>query len=248
MMTRGVAIASGVALALAPGAASAICGQPPPVDVWPHHDSGAAPTNTRVVIAMARGWRRGATLSLRTAPLPGKPRAPIAATERAWTTTDVERATLVPDAPLAPRTAYELWTSRGEIVGLFTTGDAPDTTPPTFRGVEGARVLERTGPIECGLPRLVANGKALATDDRTEQRDILYAVWAEPGAIDYTKPPRGWTTAEDDRRGRGFTLTYGSTEQGDDDLDLPAKRPLRIGIRAIDLAGNASAPSEVTVR
>jgi hypothetical protein len=242
------------AMVVVPTGAGAICGRAPPVHVWPHGKT--APTNARIAMTMPKDFRAGSALSLRTAPVRGAPsRTTIATRNRTWITSDFERAELVPSSALAPRTAYEVWTARGEILGVFTTGDGTDITPPSWVGVKAVRFY-RTAPrpgivtlsMECGSPRLVLDSDTPASDDQTAASDILYALWAEPlgTKLDYTKPPRSIVVAGP-AFGRGFTLYFGN-DSYDDDIDLPRANVLTIGVRAIDLAGNASAPSELTAR
>lgn len=190
---------------------------------------------------------------------------------RAWTTARVERVELTVGSPLMPRTAYEVWSSRRELLGSFKTGPIADTTPPQWIGIKSARAWSAPPPKmmngqkvisldpECGAALLSLETDALATDDLTSPDAIRYAVWAEPAKtrskIDYETPPRGWVVVSKTQprlaaapgTSPTYTLAYGNSEDDVNDIELPTGRPLVIGVRAIDLAGNASAPSERTV-
>jgi hypothetical protein len=252
-----------------PHAARAICGQPPPAVVSPHRGD-TAPLNANVVMTMPSDWRAKSALTIKTAPAPGKPRVAVAAKERAWVTVTVERVELVPEAALSPSTAYEVWNARGEILGAFRTGTTADTTAPTWGGLKSGHTYRIT-PIsnvgghkvitidmECGEGLLDLFMDAYAEDDQTPASSVRYALWAAapPRAIDYTTPPLGWLTISPEQQKLAmrpgtppsYMLDYGTTESYSNDVVLPAIRPLKVGVRAIDLAGNATAPSELTVK
>lgn len=238
------------ASALSTVPADASCGRSPPIRVWPHRGV-PVPMNAHVLITAPATWRGDATLLLVTAPRRGRATDRVAVKEEAWRTAEVERIELTPLAPLAPSTAYELRSSRGEVLGAFTTSVMEDKRAPTWSGVtRGSLYRFRAGVIdvECGTSLLDVEGPSEAVDDQTTSEDIRYAVWAgKPGApLDYTLPPLAWTARSPYRSEGRFGLDYGSSEFGND-IDLPKERPLRIGIKAYDLANNATAPSEITV-
>jgi hypothetical protein len=237
-------IAVVIGLLVVPSVAHAICGRTPPMFVSPHRGV-AVPTNAQLVLSAPVTWRGDSKLTLVTAP--GQRHTAVALTERAWITGKIQRFELLPSAPLSPSTAYELRTTRGEIVAVFTTSVLADTRPPTWTGVRSG-VVRRFDPrvigLECGSPEITLSGESAASDDQTTRDDIRYAAWfGKPSTpIDYTAPPVTWTRASPDIR---FSLQFGNTE--DSDFDLPPQRPLRIGVKAVDFAGNASAPSELTL-
>ena len=74
-------------------------------------------------------------------------------------------------------------------------------------------------------------------------------MWkAAPGvAIDYRTPPVLFAAAELDGAA-GARIALGNTDSGDSDFVGDGGRPMKLGVRAVDLAGNASAPSEIVVR
>jgi hypothetical protein len=222
--------------------------------------------NARIDLTLAKGWRRDVPLVVRTAPTRVAARAEIATTQRAWTVGAYEHVEIAPRAALPRRTPFEVW--RGEdVIATFATADGADTSPPRwegltrgglFRGAQatpgGAVVL----PGECGDPRVVLTSSRQADDRETPPDEIRYAVWIEAGPIDYGRPPRTVVAAPhvagphspDAPRAfvRGpFSLILGSTEALFDDLDLPSLRPLHVGVRAVDFAGNMSPASELTV-
>lgn len=228
--------------------AHAVCGRTPPISVWPHRGV-PVPLNAHVVMTALADWRHDATLSLVTAPRRGRPVERVAMKEQVWKTAQVERFDLTPLASLAPNTSYELRSSRGEILGMFTTSVMEDKRPPTWGGVErGSLYRSRANviDIECGYPLIEVAGASEAVDDQTTSGDIRYALWAgKPGAaLDYAAPPLGWASRS--AMAKEFSLEYGESELTND-IEVPKDRPLRIGIKAYDLAGNGSAPSEITV-
>ena len=222
--------------------AHAVCAQMPPIHVWPHRGV-PVPTNARVVVTAPATWRGDATFTLQTAPRRDQPVARVALKEQSWRSASVERFELTPLAALAPSTAYELRSSRDEVLGIFTTSILEDKRPPAWTGVtRGHLRREKKGavPLECGVSLIHLEGASEALDDQTTGDDIRYALWAgkSGSALDYASPPLTWTARP--RETRQFELNY-------DDFELPSERPLRVGIKAYDLAANASDPSEVTL-
>lgn len=215
-----------------PATAAAVCTRQPPLKVWPHH-GGLAPTNAQIVIEGKVG-----PLRLVTAPR-ARPRAVLSLTP-------APGGVRKPPS-LEPDTSYELRDDADRVVGVFTTGSLADTAPPTWPGVTKAvtpkppaKSADEGGPLECSAPTLRLEGEMAATDDLTARTDIRYALWLGE-TLDYDQPPVTWTTVPDNwREATSFTLTYG--------LELPKERPLKLGVRAIDLAGNASPPSELTLK
>jgi hypothetical protein len=238
-----------IASLLAGVPAHAVCGQAPPIHVWPHRGV-PVPTNARVFVTAPITWRGDATFTLQTAPRKSQRVARIGLKEQSWRGGGTERFELTPLAPLAPSTAYELRSSRDEVVGIFTTSVLEDKRPPMWSGVtRGHLWREKKGviPVECGVPLVHLEGASEAVDDQTTSDDIRYALWAgKPDApLDYAAPPLTWTARA--REAKRFELNVGSSIPGDNDFELPKERPLRVGIKAYDLAANASDPSEVTL-
>lgn len=260
---RGAIVALVTLVVAAPGLAHAICAAPPPVSVSLRRGT-VAPLNVRPALTAPASWRGGKPLVLATAPRIGQPRTSIELRERAWTSAGHERIELTAATELAPATVYELQSSTGDILGVFTTGTKTDTTPPSWAGVSSGSLWQpQRGrsirvPQECGEELVVLEATAAATDDQTPAADLRYALWAgDPKtALDYKSPPRTWLRADHEEQKRltpasrgtpRFTLAFGTTETDLMDFELPKTRPLKVGVKAIDLAGNESPPSELTL-
>lgn len=176
-------------------------------------------------------------------------------------------------ALLEARTRFEILYTEldgkepSRIVASFETGDTVDTTPPSWSGVTSHEQIGVAAPaptpkpsskvvtldeVGCGGPGLRFLGPSPATDDQTRPEDMRYAIWMAnaSGSIDYLQPPlaivRG--SAEVHRAPAATTLaiTFGGSPPPSD-FSFPSgagKRPVKVGIRAIDLAGNLSIASE----
>ena len=274
-MTRAYAsLALVAALSVAtPHDAVAICGRGPDVGVLPTL-AMLGPSNTHVWIRLPAGWEtRGICasradcpggafeLSLRRAPVAGRPPLAIPVTTAHSRAGAFATEELVPAAPLEEGT-YEVWcvdrrnAARGRIVAVFRVGGEDDRTAPLWPGVKSAWYVRppasRGGvimlPGECGDP-LVVLDVARAHDEGTRDEGIRYAVWkAAPGAaIDYRAPPLLFAAAELEGAS-GARIALGNTDSGDSDFTGDGGRPMKLGVRAVDLAGNASVPSEIVVR
>lgn len=169
-----------------------------------------------------------------------------------------------PRTPLAARTRYEVVRTdkAGKVpilvVGTFTTGDATDEKAPAWSGITSHRVSStepRKGVVsiaeECGVNAIELEGVA-AEDEGTPAKAMRYAVWIvdQGKAIDYGASPLAilegnvWP-----KHGGGNELVVTVPLERDGKLALPnGKKTAKLGMRAIDLAGNASAPSEITVK
>jgi len=130
------------------------------------------------------------------------------------------------------------------VVGGFTTGTARDDAAPTWAGMTGAswKTLPAT-------PGTCQTGRAHVVLEHTPAKDgegdrVLYGIWtAEPSAkIDYAIPPRAYAVDWNGRLALGPASTCVPSS-----VDLPAAGGLRLGVKAIDRAGNASAASEQKV-
>ncbi len=151
--------------------------------------------------------------------------------------------TLRPKHALAPNTRYEvaalLSEGRDYPLGELTTGAKADRKKPELGGV--AEATYHHEPAICcncstGDPYVVLRLK----DSRGAS---LFAVWAGPvdGEIDYDKPPLTYVAA----RGRTLVLGHASACSVNN-FDFPSgAKSIRIGVVAVDMAGNRSAPGEV---
>lgn len=262
---------------------------PPPIGV-------RAPRNVRPRVTLHASWRtrsfcppwgvdRGCIagrfdLELRPARRSASARDDRVAVDlRESSSGDVATVEIVPrgQALLEPRTRFEILYTEldgkepSRIIASFETGDALDTTPPSWSGVtshEQLAVAAAPTPkpsskvvtldeVACGGPGLRFLGPAAATDDQTRPEDMRYAIWMADaaGSIDYLQPPLAIVKGSPDvHRAPAATtlaLTFGGSPPPSD-FSFPSgsfppgagTRPVKVGIRAIDLAGNLSIASE----
>jgi hypothetical protein len=188
----------------------------------------------------------------------GNPEA-VATEQRVIGTEQQRTLEIWPVAPLDPNAFYVI-ARRGGDAGdakspagwpslraeLKTSNDV-DTTPPSWAGASAARYLAE-GALgdrsSCSVREPVIEiDVAEPKDDATPASAIVLGVWvAGPtGAFDYAAAPVVLASA---RAGHAYLgRTSYCTES-----DFPVKKQaLKLGLRALDLAGNASAPSEITV-
>ena len=273
-MTNGRAsglLAATVASAwLVTGDAGAICGKPWDVLVAPP-EKADAPLNTHVWLRTPTESPDGPVdFALRAAPGGVTARTDWVPVDRRISPspelTDVE---LIPRTLLAPHARYEVVVTDptgarpARLVGTFVTGDAPDTRAPTWTGATAAHLegfpSSRTGQpmeimMECG-GRGIGFDAPSAQDDHAAPADLRYAVWMQDarGRIDYASPPIAFAQpAGLDTRsgGKAFHLELGGDYLAETFVPtvaaVRARGPrVRFGLRAVDLAGNASPPSEV---
>lgn len=145
---------------------------------------------------------------------------------------------LVPRTPLRPQTEYAVVMdspSKHELLAKFHTGRVSDVTPPTWRGIKGARYMpaEDTRPSSC--PPLPAHAPfvELAIHEASDEGLVQYAIWAAKAgeALRYQDQPLALLIAH-----HGALVVYSLPHGGD---------RVRIGVRAMDAAGNLSPASEV---
>lgn len=255
--------------------ADAICGRPADVHVLPTYFL-TGPPNTEVRLTLRKAWRTNGfcsdqarascagvsmDLELRAPPADGKPPRSIAFAATHSASGAFETEVLRPASPLVPG-LYEVRaverSARVEpaVIALFRVAGEADSVAPTWAGLTSARWVRRARGVidlECGSPLLQLEA-ARATDDMTSDVAINFAIWlAQPGVtIDYTKPPLLYVNA--DERNAQLKIGLGNTEEGTSNfapVSTDAKAPypaLKLGVRAVDLAGNMSPPSEALVR
>lgn len=270
MQERSAAVI-GIALGLVAWAntATAICGRPADVSFVPYGDN-IAPLNAHARVTLSSSWRtlpiecsgpvgapastctpRRMRLVLRTAPVAGKHRKDIETDLRESLSAEIATVELVPRTLLAAHTRYDVWheaeggdTPR-RVVATFVTSDITDLVPPSFRGIKAAHRV--TSALECESDGIVVSVWA-ATDSVTPAAQLRYGVWIPKGdaAIDYNAPPTVIVAADDvlaripDPSTVQLSLGAGALP----DFVVPrGVRTLRLGIRALDLAGNASPAS-----
>jgi hypothetical protein len=204
--------------------------------------SPAAPLNAHLwIVGLPIELNSGASLSLVSSP--GAPAAP-AFDLRAWEGSVLLE--VVPRAPLAAGTRYELWASPRKapwepagrprhppvLLGTFRTGTDVDVTPPSAPVL--VRAVRRPAFASCSA----SLGIEVATPATDPQGGaVLYAVWfaSADGRVAYEVPPDA--------------IAPYAAETRSLELEDPAHAlvGLHLGVRALDLAGNLGPPAEVTV-
>jgi hypothetical protein len=178
---------------------------------------------------------------------------------------------IVPRRPLELGQRYEIVVSGGEATravhtSAFMVGSSTDDTPPTWTGVSAGRVVHppRVFAVIPGRPDAVAITSSAdrdqpwivaeapeADDDGTPSASLQYGVWMTGvgSVIDYTKPPLTYLSWRAGRLLAGRDEAYPENSL----CDLPrvpfpsdAGR-FRLGLRAVDWAGNVSTPSEIVL-
>jgi hypothetical protein len=198
--------------------------------------SATAPLNTHVWVLDVEWVTRDAlqTFALRSAPGGDGGAGASVAVETFVYAGWASSIEMVPRAPLAPSSRYEVWAvgSHPHLVGSFMTGDAPARVapaPPQFRSPQ----FGLTWSPECGVAELEV--PVVPPDDAPGS--ALYALYYADatGAVRYDRPPDGLAPAA--TRGRPL-LAYAAGHE--------LTKVSRIGVRAVDAAGNVSTPVEIT--
>jgi hypothetical protein len=242
----------------------------PPGTLWPQGD--AVPTNARIHVRLPAEEAQEVALELDLSHL-GTPRRfardPVAQLARTLTLHSLWEAgragpevptgwrasigrgavtfELAPRLPLAPLTEYVVMMERrGEPqrLGTFRTGLAAQTTPPAWRGIRGARYVASFWPLYLYFspyPGEPAHGPqarlTIHAATSTREGPLRYGVWLarleEP--LRYQEAPAAWLLPVD-----GQLLI-------DLPPDLARVGRIRIGVRAVDAAGNRSPPGETEV-
>lgn len=256
--------------------AAAVCGRAADVSFVPFGDR-IAPLNARIRVSLPESWRtttldcsgaRGSptaaacragrmSLVLRTAPGTGAKVDDVVTTQRESRSGDVATVELVPEGPLKPNTRYEVWhrddagVHRARVLATFETGVANDTTAPFWRGIQSARRI--SSQLECDVDGISVLAW-IPTDESTPNNQLRFGIWLadDSGRLDYGSPPLLFAEGVDDTSARVrdpevVRIPLGTGAKND--FVFPkGKRFVKIGIRAFDLAGNTSPPSETTVR
>jgi hypothetical protein len=193
---------------------------------------------------------------------------------RESTSGEIATVAMVPSAPLAANMRFEIVYAElddrepSRVVATFMTGERIDDKPPVWSGVTTVAnvgewpaassakpkppkrgVITLDTDLLCSGPGIAFTGAASATDDDTRSEDLRYAIWiGDPdGPIDYTAPPLAYergTRALLRPSGSLLSVQFGG-RLPPNDFSFPAgKRVAKVGLRAIDLAGNTSAASE----
>lgn len=211
-----------------------------------------APVNTHVFLWVPPKYSRGArtnaprTFTLHEAGPTGQ--HPVVAVERVEVGSGALGVVeLIPRRPLKPRMQYAVVEDEtAQRVGSFTTSDAIDMTPPAWRGVYNAEHL--VDDVVCcacqtGAPYTIGTLVSRVTDDSYGEAQSLLAVWLADasGKIDYAQPPTTYTHAS-------VRFSLGDPSScSPANFTYPSATTMLIGIKAVDVAGNATWESEVRV-
>jgi hypothetical protein len=222
----------------------------PRLRLWPIWDLGKLPAYERRARENGFDGARW-NLELRKKAAANAPPLPIE--QRVVGEADGRLLEIWPTVPLEPKTTYILarsgaspdagWARNGSpAVGIeVTTSEHVDATPPTWAGAKAARYLPTGIPAttSCSVSEpIIEIDVAEAHDDETPDLALVVAVWR---GTDETAQPAAMTSIV-----RGHVY-LGRTHLCSEANFNVAKEPIRLHLRALDLAGNASAPSDVTV-
>lgn len=222
-----------------------------------------APRTTHVWLTAPLAWA-GTSLTLRPAPVGVAAPLDIALDRRDAPGPEETTIELAPRAPLAARTRYELRAAGGaasppRILSTFVTSEALDDAPPAWSAKLRIRPAIAADPrvvqlVEPRAPTVVLDGD-LAADAGSPADAILFGVWiAGPSvAIDYARPPTTYLRQDQRARvvGPGGAVTLALALGAADacspvNFAFPAAST-RLGVVALDLAGNRSAAAEITL-
>lgn len=210
-----------------------------------------APLLTRVRIALPDPARRRANGAVVLRKHGG---ASVATTSRTFADGRwVATLEIVPAAPLAPDTTYEIAVVEPDahpsttVVAGFTTGKTLDTTAPQLDAL-GAAAVHRNARAMSSMcqtsgPWVTIDG-ALAHDPSRPDANLVFGVWLGDanGVIDTKKPPTTLRTAHQG------VLVIGQQSTCDPySFPFPRGGVVWLGIAAIDESGNTSAVRRVRV-
>ena len=218
------------------------------------------PTNGRIVLTDGGAWPNGAPISVgngipaphlrRVARVGGAPRK-VTSTIAAFATWQWGYYLVVPSAPLAPGERYELVAidprdGKEGVVASYTTAAGPDDAAPTWPGSSRAKAYFEPPPYggECtySSASLEIEG-SVPTDTGGPSSDVFIALWTAAraeGPIDYSKPPAAVIPAE-------ARISLDRPHKCSSTSKFFCFGCERIGMRALDVAGNASPPREIVV-
>lgn len=178
---------------------------------------------------------------------------------------------LTPKEPLAAGRRYQIWIAGGNPgarhVVSFTAGAALDESPPQWPGAVRATTQHALAPPPPAGSSIVV---VQSSDERdrpwvvvetppakdpgklgTPAASLRYGVWLPDaaGRFDYARTPLTYVSWKDGRLLAGRDAAYPVNSLCDLPLFPPpaAGAAFRLGLRAVDAAGNQSAPSELTV-
>jgi hypothetical protein len=178
------------------------------------------------------------------------PKGTVPLDVRRWGDAGFRWVELVPKLNLAPNTRYTAQVSvdngKDSYLGQVTTGDGPDQTSPAFEGVsKGVLVKQWPHPGGCATGRpFVVLTLGDVKDDTAPAAAIRFHVWLadDKGGIDYSRPPTATVAA------RGGEIWLGQPFLCTPETFVVPDRPsFKVGVKAVDLAGNMSEPSETVI-
>lgn len=245
MSSRILCAAIAGLVSLAPRAIDACSCVPPSAQLFSPGDVEAAPTNSRVTVAVPHSAQ---TADLVVRPVGGPA---VAVSVERHPTGSLDVIVLSPTQPLPPNTRFEVALVNQEghprtfVFGTFATGSERDDTAPTLEPI-GNPVFHDTivmAGTSCASPeRFIEVPLGKAIDPKRPEAPILYGIWLlEGGAkIDPKSQPHFVLGAHEG------TLTIGARSMCTwlDPVLPSGPRNMRLGIVAIDEAGHRSALQE----
>jgi hypothetical protein len=247
-----VLAAAGIAATLPTTDAHALSCMPPQVTMTPGPQA-EAPLNVRVVVTVP--LNAGLVSKLEQLPAvrfelrPREQPARGVAVRRVDLGAGLQRQVeLVPLAQLSPSTTYEVIATQPErsdvparTIGVFRTGTDVDVAAPVWNGVTRATLAPQTkGKWGPSGPTATFHFGA-AGDESTANEELRFGVWLPDaqGRFDYSKAPATYASAH----GLGQFVLTGGQPCGWATFRFPITT--RVGVRAVDLAGNLGSASEV---
>jgi hypothetical protein len=243
--------------------------------MWPAPLAPAA-IDSHVWLTLASDWDsgEGRELVLRSARVTGAPAVTIPVLRRDTPGHRETTIELAPSVPLVANTRYEVWmvgpshAGPPRFVSTFKTSAARDRLAPAWSGrVALERYFDparRPGTIDVSLPsaRTLWLTTDLATDDNDPAAPVLFGLWLADasGVFAYDRPAAAYLRQDPRARmlarpGSQPTVSLrlggggGAVDCDVSNFDIPADtRSLRVGVRALDLAGNATTATELTVK
>jgi hypothetical protein len=233
-----------IALVARPYDAEACSCAPPRVRISPSDSD--APLNSTVLVWLPSyiGKANEVTFSLRKK-VSGDP---VAVDYRPTGAAGLAVVEMIPRAKLDPDTTYEVVMVKGAAapspVGAFATGKLPLHGVPQFKGIARASYYKAV-PVccMCMTDQPYAQIELKDSIDDDQRANFRLGVWMADanGKIDYTRAPDTWQS------GSTHLFLGNPSTCSPANFAFPLRKALKLGIKLVDLAGNASAPSEVTL-
>ncbi len=215
------------------------CGMPR-ISISP--EGADAPINSTVVVWIPSYVSKGAEVSLS---LRKKSSGdPVTVDYRNLGSAATTVIELMPKAKLSPNTEYEIVRMEGDaptVAGSFITGTREMSGAPAWKGVAKASYFKAV-PVCCMCMTADPYAEIEFADKLDDKKAKQYrvAIWmaGSDGKIDYKKSPVTYDDA-------GGTLWLGHPSTcAPANFAFPKQKALRLGVKLVDLAGNASTASE----